>query len=46
MVKAYWHIGRDIVEEEQRGKARAEYGKAVLATLTSKLKKKYHRGLV
>jgi hypothetical protein len=26
MVKAYWCIGRDIVEEEQQGKKRAEYG--------------------
>ncbi len=26
MVEAYWHIGRRIVEEEQQGKERAEYG--------------------
>lgn len=26
MVKAYWHIGKAIVEEEQNGKERAEYG--------------------
>jgi DUF1016 N-terminal domain len=27
MVKAYWLIGKDIVEEEQCGKERADYGK-------------------
>jgi hypothetical protein len=27
MVQAYWNVGRLIVEEEQRGKQRAEYGK-------------------
>ena len=26
MVGAYWEIGRVIVEEEQRGRTRAEYG--------------------
>ena len=26
MVQAYWQIGREIVEEEQRGKDRADYG--------------------
>lgn len=33
MVQAYWHIGRLIVEFEQNGNARAEYGKAQLQTL-------------
>ena len=26
MVKIYWQIGKRIVEQEQHGKARAEYG--------------------
>jgi transcription elongation factor Elf1 len=30
MVEAYWLIGKRIVEEEQHGKNRAEYGKEVL----------------
>ena len=30
MVQAYWQIGRIIVEHEQNGNARADYGKAVL----------------
>ena len=29
MVQAYWHIGRLIVEQEQQGEAKAEYGKAL-----------------
>jgi len=28
--KAYWLIGRDIVEEEQTGKLRIGYGKEIL----------------
>ena len=44
MVKTYWLIGRDIVEEEQKGQQRAEYGKSVLETLSKKLKEKYQRG--
>ncbi len=30
MIQAYWHIGRIIVEHEQNGSLRAEYGKAIL----------------
>lgn len=26
MIETYWHIGQRIVEEEQQGKERAEYG--------------------
>lgn len=44
MVKAYWLIGREIVEEEQYGQARAEYGKALLKTLSIRLQLKYRRG--
>ena len=28
MVQTYWHIGRIIVEDEQNGELRAEYGKS------------------
>jgi len=41
MVKAYWNIGREIVEEEQNGKDRAEYGTALLQGLAEKLTKRY-----
>jgi len=30
IVQTYWEIGRLIVEEEQKGKERAEYGERVL----------------
>lgn len=29
MVQAYWHIGKVIVAEEQKGAERAEYGKGL-----------------
>ena len=34
MVRAYWLIGREIVEEVQRGEGRAEYGKKALESLS------------
>lgn len=34
MVEAYWLIGKRIVEEEQNGKERAEYGEALLKNLS------------
>jgi hypothetical protein len=37
MVKAYWLIGQEIVQEEQFGKERSEYGKAVLKNLSERL---------
>lgn len=33
MVDAYWNIGRQIVEEEQKGEQRAEYGAYLLRDL-------------
>lgn len=44
MVSAYWQIGRVIVEEEQKGKKRAEYGKALIEQLSQKLKQDYGEG--
>lgn len=44
IVKAYWLIGRDIVEEEQLGKERAGYGRSLLKSLSEKLTSKYRRG--
>ena len=37
MVDLYWSIGQQIVEEEQAGKSRAEYGKALLRGLSISL---------
>ncbi|MEA3414943.1 MAG: PDDEXK nuclease domain-containing protein [Thermodesulfobacteriota bacterium] len=44
MVLAYWHIGREIVQEIQKGKNRAEYGKQIIKELSVKLNKKYGKG--
>lgn len=44
MVIAYWHIGREIVEELQKGEERAVYGTQLIETLSEKLAKKYRRG--
>lgn len=37
MVKAYWLIGREIVQEEQQGKKRAQYGSFLLSELSINL---------
>ncbi|HCS86964.1 MAG TPA: DUF1016 domain-containing protein [Bacteroidales bacterium] len=44
MVTAYWNIGKLIVEDEQNGNARAEYGKAVLEELSAKLTEEFGKG--
>jgi predicted GNAT family N-acyltransferase len=44
MVQAYWHIGKVIVEEEQRGKAKAEYGEYLLKNLSQRLTKDFGKG--
>ena len=43
-VKAYWLIGRDIVEEEQSGKERAEYGTFLLEEISLRLTKDFGKG--
>ena len=37
----YWHIGQRIVEEEQKGNSRAEYGSRLIAGLAEDLRKEY-----
>ncbi|MBQ0161794.1 MAG: DUF1016 family protein [Treponema sp.] len=44
MVTSYWSIGKLIVEDEQNGNARAEYGKAVLEQLSEKLTAEFGKG--
>jgi predicted nuclease of restriction endonuclease-like (RecB) superfamily len=44
MVLSYWHIGREIVEYVQRGKARAEYGEEVIEGLSQHLQARIGRG--
>ncbi|MES2365224.1 MAG: PDDEXK nuclease domain-containing protein [Pseudomonadota bacterium] len=43
-VVANWLIGREIVEEEQRGKRRADYGQQQVAQLSEALTTAYGRG--
>ena len=44
MLKAYFEIGRRIVEEEQKGKKRAEYGEELLENLSRNLIQEFGRG--
>ena len=44
MVKTYWLIGKEIIEEEQRGKKRADYGTFLLRKLSIKLEKEFGSG--
>lgn len=43
-VIAYWKIGQLIVEHEQKGQVRAEYGKALIHSLSAKLNDEFKRG--
>lgn len=44
MVQAYWQIGRIIVEHEQNGSLRSEYGKSVLQDISEKLQAEFGAG--
>lgn len=44
MIATYWSIGRRIVEEEQHGKERAEYGKNLINTIANELTREYGSG--
>ena len=44
MIETYWHIGKRIVEEEQNGKERADYGGRILEKLSSSLSSRYGKG--
>lgn len=44
MVQAYWHIGMVVVEEEQKGKAKAGYGEYLLKELSERLTKEFGKG--
>lgn len=41
MVLTYWNVGRRIVEQEQNGNQRAEYGTAMMDALAAELTKEY-----
>ena len=44
MVQTYWNIGRLIVEDEQEGKERAEYGKKQLEEIADTLTQEFGKG--
>ncbi len=44
MISTYWNIGRRIVEEEQHGNQRAEYGKNLINLLAAELTNEYGNG--
>ena len=43
MCEAYWLIGKRIVEEEQQGKHRADYGKEIIKKLSQVLRQEFGR---
>ena len=44
LIETYWHIGKTIIEDEQNGKERADYGKNVLKTLAKQLTEEFGKG--
>lgn len=44
MAQTYFQIGQMIVEEEQQGKERAEYGKQLMKKLSLRLQKEFGKG--
>ena len=44
LVQTYWGIEKIIVDDEQKNKERAEYGKKLLKELSKKLTKEYGKG--
>jgi hypothetical protein len=44
MVEAYWQVGRRIVEEEQGGAARADYGRFLIRALSRQLGDEFGKG--
>ena len=44
MVEAYWQMGKRIVEQEQQGKDRADYGSQLLKLLSKELTEEFGKG--
>ncbi len=44
MVEAYWQMGKRIVEQEQQGKERADYGTQLLKVLSEELTAEFGKG--
>jgi predicted nuclease of restriction endonuclease-like (RecB) superfamily len=44
LLETYWHIGKIIVEDEQDGQSKAQYGKAILKNLATQLTSEFGKG--
>ena len=44
MVRAYWLIGQVLVEQEQQGQERADYGKRLIESLSERLTQEFGKG--
>jgi predicted nuclease of restriction endonuclease-like (RecB) superfamily len=44
LVETYWHIGQQIVEFEQGGQTKAQYGSALISRLSNDLRLRYGKG--
>jgi hypothetical protein len=44
MTATYWEIGRRIVQYEQKGEARADYGQQLVEQLANDLSRQFRRG--
>ena len=44
LLETYWHIGKIILEDEQKGNTKAEYGKATLKNLAIQLTLEFGKG--
>jgi predicted nuclease of restriction endonuclease-like (RecB) superfamily len=44
LLESYWQIGKLIIDDEQQGKLRADYGKATLKTLSKQLTLEFGKG--
>ena len=44
MIQAYWNIGRVIVEDEQKGRKKADYGDYLVKELSERLTKEFGKG--
>ncbi len=44
VLETYWLVGKHIVEEEQNGKNKAEYGKNIIGFLSEKLTQEFGKG--
>ena len=44
LIQTYWQVGQHIVDFEQGGKSRADYGKALITNLTKDLSSRHGKG--